>query len=299
MVNPDDLDLIVPLGSVTHEEITTHTYLFVGNKTPNIYVPADSVLIEVSYSGVDYGFTFQASCEFVYTFGHITDPVDRIKDLFETEKVEQRGATEKLVRPLIKFKAGDLIGQTGGTQQAHGFDLGAYHKNQANYYVNQERYKNGSFKFYNAVCPYDYFDSQTKSAYYNKFGGFGGVIPGATCGTAGQDRVGTISGNWHDTPNIAWNPSSKKVAFGTDGDFSDSAIRIMMSSRSVFFIFKDNPTYKRPKGVTGEHCYEDDKSDTIIYVKIISDMEMKMYVDDTGKTCPTTFPEDKATTYYR
>ena len=294
VVRPEDLDLIVPLGSVTHEEITTHTYLFVGNKTPNIYVPVDSVLTDVTYGGIDYGLTFQASCEFIYTFGHITDPVQIIKD-----SAGQASASNFSTKPLIQFKAGDLIGQTGGTQQAHGFDLGAYHKNQANYYVNNERYKKGSFKFYNAVCPYDYFDSQTKSAYYNKFGGFGGVVPGATCGTAGQDKTGTISGNWHDTANIEWNTSSKKIAFGTDGDFPDSAVRIMMSSRHVFFIFWDSPTYKRPKEVTGEHCYEDTKSDTIIYVKIVSDMEMKMVVDDSAKTCPDKFPEDKATNYYR
>ena len=298
VVNPENLDLIVPLGSITHPEATTHTYLFVGNRTPSIYVPADSVLTGVDYSGKDYGFTFQASCEFIYTFGHITDPIESIKKFFETEKVEQRG-TEKLVSPLIKFKAGDLLGKTGGTEQAHGFDLGAYHKNQANYYVNNERYRKGSFKFYNAVCPYDYFESQTKAAYYSKFGGFGGVVPGATCGTAGQDKAGTISGNWHDTSNIEWDTSSKKIVFGTDGEAADAAVRIMMTSRPVFFIFWDSPTYKKPKEVTGEHCYEDTKSDTIIYVKIISDMEMKLVVDDTAKTCPDRFPEEKAVGYYR
>ncbi len=298
VVNPEELDLIVPLGSITHPEATTHTYLFVGNRTPSIYAPADSVLTEVAYDGIEYGFVLQASCEFIYTFGHISDTTEGMKKLFETEKVEQRGEL-KMVQPLIKLKAGDLLGKTSGTRGVHGFDLGAYHKNQANYYVNNERYKKGSFKFYNAVCPYDYFDNQTKAAYYSKFGGFGGIIPGSTCGTAGQDKAGTISGNWHDTQNIEWNTSSKKIVFGLDGEAADAAVRIMMTGRSVFFIFWDTPTYKRPKEVTGEHCYADDKSDTIIYVKIISNTEMKLYVDETANTCPSTFPEDKATSYYR
>lgn len=300
VVNPDDLNLIVPMGAITHEEATTHTYLFAKDgKKVTLYVPADSVLTEVSYSGRDYGLTFQASCEFMYTFGHITDPVEKIKKTLESDKAVQReGRQEKYVQTSVEFKAGDLIGQTTGTEQANGFDLGAYHKNQANYFANKARYEN-SKKFYNAVCPYDYFDNQTRAAYYNKFGSFGGIIPGSTCGSASQDKVGTISGNWHDTQSIEWNLSSKKVVFGVDGESENPAIRIMMSSRPVFFIFSGDPTYKKPKEVTKEHCYEDSKTDTIIYVRLVSDTEMRLYVDDTAKTCPSSFPEDKAVSYFR
>ena len=286
VVSPDYVGLIVPMGAVTHDEITTHTYIFIGNRTAPVYIPVDSALTEIFYSGRDYGMTFQASCEFVYIFGHITDPVESIK---------QAVGTEQRVETQIKFKAGDILGQTSGTQEAHGFDFGAYHKNQANYYVNKARYET-SWKFYNAVCPYDYFDSQTKNAYYSRFGGFGGIIPGASCGSASQDKAGTISGNWHDTQNIEWNPSHKKVAFGMDGD---SAVRIMMTSKNVFFVFNNNPTFKKPKEITGEHCYSIDKINAFVYVKIISNTEMKMYVDETTKTCPSKFPEEKATTYYR
>lgn len=286
LVDPNDISVIVPPGSPTHDQITTHTYLETKNGTSiPFYAPVDSTLTDVSFVGGDYHMTFQASCELVYVLGHITNPIDSIKNAAGS-------------KPLTKFSAGTLLGTTSGTQGVHRFDFGVYHSNHTNYYVNDARYRQNRWKAYNADCPYDYFDASVKSAYYGKFGTLGGnLVPGASCRSGSQDIAGTISGNWLDTTNIDWSISSKKVAFGIEID--GSAMRILMTNRSPFFIFSGNPTFKKPQDVTGEHCYSIDNSNSIVYVKIISNTEMQMYVDDTTKTCPASFPDSGFTIYYR
>ncbi|MBL4694257.1 S-layer homology domain-containing protein [Candidatus Gracilibacteria bacterium] len=295
LVNFQDISAIIPPGSPNGDVIKSHSYIesAKGNEIP-IYAPTDSMLIAgVHYSEdparSEYMLTFQTSCEIIFLLDHFTSPVAKIiSALPETPQVGTQ--TNGTIPPLlIEFKAGELLGYSSGTTQAKRFDFGLYDINQENQFANPERQR--GWRDFNSACPYDYFESDVKIAYYARFATLGGSIVNTNneCRSADQDLKGTIQGAWYDSPSEA----QKQLAIVQEID--NNELRIVRSNKQHITIRSYNSTFKFPREITTEHCYQDD--DEYIYFKNISDTEMA--INEGSGNCPSSFEESTQSNYYR
>lgn len=143
-----------------------HSYIGTDGQNVPVYVPAAVTLKSGShYIGGPYTIEFQVSCEITMRFGHITNPVDAIKNLLPKEP--QPGSQTQELSP-ISFAAGQLIGYTTGTPQAGNWDFGVYNSTVSNRYANDPDWNNSSV-YTTAVCPFDYFAPSLKSIYQAKY----------------------------------------------------------------------------------------------------------------------------------
>lgn len=143
-----------------------HSYMGTDGQNVPIYVPAAVTLESGShYIGGPYMIEFQASCEVTIRFGHITNPVEAIKNLLPKEP--QPGSQTQELSP-IDFAAGELIGYTTGTSQAGNWDFGVYNSTVSNRYADDPDWDNSSV-YTTAVCPFDYFVPSLKSIYQAKY----------------------------------------------------------------------------------------------------------------------------------
>lgn len=107
--------------------LKTHSYINTPSMNAPIYAPTDMELIKgAHYVGGPYSLDFKVSCEVMLRLGHITNPVQKIKEAFPVEP--KNGSTDEIVNPSIAFKEGELIGYSGGPPYtlAIGFDFGVY-----------------------------------------------------------------------------------------------------------------------------------------------------------------------------
>ena len=161
---------ITPAGTIfAGNIIKSHSYIWIkdGGEVP-VYAPTDAKLKAGSfYSEGDIGqylLFFEVSCEVEFKFDHILNPVESIKSaLPSTPKIEDSRTT--YTEP-IHFKAGDIIGYTSGTPQAHNWDFGVYNNARPDPDAlvpgaeGRDKYAN---------CPYDYYNEEKRSAYYQMF----------------------------------------------------------------------------------------------------------------------------------
>ncbi|TSC77638.1 MAG: hypothetical protein G01um101424_261 [Parcubacteria group bacterium Gr01-1014_24] len=164
--------------------LKTHSYIGTDHARVPVYAPAAMTLESgAHYIGGPYVFEFQMSCEVKVRFGHITEPVDAIKQLLPSEPKE--GSQTQELTP-VKFAAGDLVAYTTGTNQAGNWDFGVYNSTVRNRYADDPDWSN-STTYTTAVCPFDYFSVSLKPAYFSKFNSaiLGGNPPHGTsfCGT--------------------------------------------------------------------------------------------------------------------
>lgn len=140
------------------------------DKVP-IYAPVDADLVGGVYKisknidTIDYDLHFQVSCEVWFFINHISAPIEKIKSLFPDKPTTSTNNLTS-VNPLMHFKAGELIGYTTGTAQAHNFDFAVFDLNHTNMFIGQ----GGStdLRFKNFICPFDLFPEELKSRYYQK-----------------------------------------------------------------------------------------------------------------------------------
>ena len=99
---------------------------------------------------------------------HIIDPFENIKNVLQKEPVV--GGPEVQVMPPIFFRAGELIGYSGGPPhtQGIGFDFGVYNSATPNRFSSQPETYTSSI-YTTAVCPFDYFTSDIQDAYKVKY----------------------------------------------------------------------------------------------------------------------------------
>ncbi|OGG81113.1 hypothetical protein A3H77_01495 [Candidatus Kaiserbacteria bacterium RIFCSPLOWO2_02_FULL_56_11] len=161
------VDYIVPPPTMgTGPSLKTHSYIGTDHTRVPVYAPAALTLDNGSFF-IDgpYLIEFRVSCEVKIRFGHITEPIAAIKNLFPSEpKSDSR--TEALT-PLT-FAAGDLIAYTTGTNMAGNWDFGVYNSQVENRYIDNPDW-NDSATYTSAVCPFDYFTPNLRSAYAAKF----------------------------------------------------------------------------------------------------------------------------------
>lgn len=143
-----------------------HSYIGTDGQKVPIFAPADATLKSGShYIDGPYTVELQISCEVTIRFGHVTDPIDVIKNLLPAEP-QPDSRTQGL--KAIVFKAGDLLGYTTGTSKAGNWDFGVYNSATSNRYANDPDWNNSS-TYTTAVCPFDYFASDLKTLYYSRF----------------------------------------------------------------------------------------------------------------------------------
>lgn len=149
--------------------LKTHSYINTPSMNAPIYAPVDMELIKgAHYVGGPYSLDFKVSCEVMIRLAHITNPVPKIKAAFPAEP--QTGSTDNQVNPPIAFKAGELVGHSGGPPYtlAIGFDFGVYNSATPNRFA-AEPDKYASAIYTTAVCPFDYFTPAIREEYKKKF----------------------------------------------------------------------------------------------------------------------------------
>jgi len=169
----DNVALIQPGGGVekygNQNIIKSHSYIVVNGEVP-IYAPTDSVAYEgANYmeEGMEqYSVFFQITCDVFYLFDHIHKPVDKLKSAFTREPAMD---TRTYSIGPVEFFAGELIGYTTGTRNAHHFDFGLYDINEYNSYPGYENVDISERDRW-SICPFDNFPENIKVDYTSRFG---------------------------------------------------------------------------------------------------------------------------------
>lgn len=172
LIDPALVTNILPPPNRPKTDLTvlkTHSYINTPSMSAPIYAPADMELIKgAHYVGGPYSLDFKVSCEVMLRLGHIANPVQKIKEAFPVEP--KNGSTDEIVNPSIAFKAGELVGYSGGPPYtlAVGFDFGVYNSTTPNRFAGEpDKYTSAIYT--TAVCPFDYFTSAIRDEYKAKF----------------------------------------------------------------------------------------------------------------------------------
>ncbi|MDO8508004.1 MAG: hypothetical protein Q7S53_05580 [bacterium] len=312
--DPTKVKFVTPLGELNggYEEAQTINGVCVNNKTAEeveVYAPADMTLEDYSYfvdprqtRKANWHLGFRISKDVKLSFDHITSPIDSIRDA--TPPTPTSGYVPP--KKKLNFKAGELIAKTSGTDQAHNWNIYLRDTFTSNTFVNQDRYEalKDRYDYINATCPFDYYADAKKQLFIALMGA---TAPGQskTCGNPSKDVKGAISGMWHLTRDGVQADYQGEYATPLS-IYKDSAGKIVLYeiNKKRSLLDSTNPTYKDPATITTSHCYaltdygEGEKPKGYAYFKVVSDMEMKLAYSGTG-SCPTTFPEATAKTYYR
>lgn len=145
-----------------------------------VYAPADGTLIRIFYkiseTRGDYDLVFLVDCHTTYRINHITDPNPNIAALTPiTEPMPIGpngiiGLTNDKITPKenIRVKAGEQLGTTTGTEQAHNWDFSVYIDRQS-------------------VCPFEQYSEPLRSAWLAKLGDKNQLVAGLKCEVSGTD----------------------------------------------------------------------------------------------------------------
>lgn len=164
MIKSVEPTIITP-GSSRHR-----AWLNISSGKVPVYAPVDSELVNGVYKNargaLDYDLHFQVSCEIWYLINHVTEPVDKIINLFpDTPQTDTR--TNPPFKEPLKVKAGELLGYSTGTPVAHNFDFGVFDLNNFNEGLpGDEGLKYG--KEANFICPFDVLPDELRKKYYSK-----------------------------------------------------------------------------------------------------------------------------------
>lgn len=147
-----------------------------------IYAPTDADLIRGVYkisksvATIDYDLHFQVSCEVWFFINHVSNPVEKIKNLLPNQPASSTNTLID-VNPPLHFKAGELIGYTTGTAQAHNFDFAVFDLNHNNNLVGGGGSHDARFR--NFICPFNLLPPELKSKYFQKLDP--NLVPESNC----------------------------------------------------------------------------------------------------------------------
>ncbi|OGG44810.1 hypothetical protein A2673_02125 [Candidatus Kaiserbacteria bacterium RIFCSPHIGHO2_01_FULL_50_13] len=169
-----------PPNKTPEGDLKPHSYIETHGQRVPVYAPVDMTLIGGAYfEGGPYGLDFRVSCEVRLRFGHISEPVEVIREVFPDRPAPAGDSRDQKIKHEVSFKAGDLLAYTVGTNPGAGnWDFGVYNSNVKNRYADDPKY-NWSDINTTAVCPYGYFTEELLSVYKSKydFSGYGALIP--------------------------------------------------------------------------------------------------------------------------
>lgn len=290
--------VVIPLGSANGDEIKNRVYLHTGpSDSVPVYAPADGIIDagafyqETSSSQSEYWFEMVVSCEVRATLDHITDPVDKIKAVFPLSPASSSVSQELTGNVVVS--AGELLGQTTGTQAAGSWDFVVTNTTHVNNFVNQQRYETAPNLGTKIIsdCPFDYYSASMQNTYFALFGSQNGTLVASTdCRSVSRDKAGTIAGAWFlDSGTDETYKSQIAIAMELDGE-----VRLALSSVNLV-LGTANSTHADPESVTGEHCYSD--GGNYAYFRNLSTTQMDLAIG--SGTCPSSFPSSGFKTYSR
>ena len=172
---PNDFTDVNKISSVEPTIITPgnprhRAWLNIQSGKVPVYAPVDSELVNGVYKdargAIDYDLHFQVSCEIWYLINHVTEPVEKVKNLFPAiPQTDTRIGSP--FKQTIKVKASELIGYTTGTPVAHNFDFGVFDLNHENEGLPADSGATYG-KEKNFICPFDVLSENLKKSYYSK-----------------------------------------------------------------------------------------------------------------------------------
>lgn len=277
----------------------------------NVYAPTDMTLTQYAHYAFDgedpeWALYFQVTPGLTMTLHHIREAGERIASVITDEPVAD-SRTKDVPSPIM-FSAGDLIARTDGTSQAHNWNIYMYDTATQNQFARQERYTGNYLgdEMSTATCVFDYYPEDVRQPYETLFG-YSAPGQSASCGTVARDVVGSVAGLWYFSSD-----PSEGIVQEQDGVYatpfaayttSDDTVILHEIDGKRFDIFSDNSTYVQPSAITTEHCYQltsvsDRSSLGYAYFRIVDDNTMQLAYSASA-SCPNSFPEDQAQTYYR
>jgi len=145
------------------------TLLNIKGRVP-LYMPISGMLIQGSYHNEQgsqfYMWETDVGCGVTVVFDHVTEPVEKIKNLFPA--IPRDDSRTDLFNTPLEMTAGELVGYTTGSVNAHNWNFAVYDSSERNYLWGREEFKNLP-KYYTQVCPFSYYDPSMAKVYEERF----------------------------------------------------------------------------------------------------------------------------------
>ena len=145
------------------------TLININGKAP-LYMPTSGKLTQGSYHTEEgsefYMWETDIGCGVTVVFDHVTEPVEKIRILFPD--APRNDSKTDYFKDTLELSAGELVGYTTGSTNAHNWNFAVYDSKSKNYLWNMEEFKNLP-KYYTQVCPFDYFNNSMAGEYEKLF----------------------------------------------------------------------------------------------------------------------------------
>ena len=105
-------------------------------------------------------------CRTTIVFDHVTEPVEKIRVLFPN--IPRNDSLTDFFETQLELEAGELVGYTTGTVNAHNWNFAVYDTSEKNYLWNSGMF-NDKPKYYTQTCPFKYYDKSIARAYEKLF----------------------------------------------------------------------------------------------------------------------------------
>lgn len=105
-------------------------------------------------------------CGVTVVFDHVTEPVEKIRQLFPTSP--RNDSRTDLFKTPLAMAAGELIGYTTGSVNAHNWNFAVYDAAEKNFLWDTGAF-NDQPKYYTQVCPLKYYPESMAQAYEKLF----------------------------------------------------------------------------------------------------------------------------------
>ncbi|OGH20165.1 MAG: hypothetical protein A3D74_02650 [Candidatus Levybacteria bacterium RIFCSPHIGHO2_02_FULL_37_13] len=163
------IDSIVPPIFRNSKGIMPTMLINITGRAP-LYMPANGKLVQGSYHNEEgaqfYMWEIDIGCNVTVVFDHVTEPMEKVKRLFPSAPRDD-SQTDFFETPL-EMAAGELVGYTTGSVNAHNWNFAVYNASEKNYL-----WETGEFsdrpKYYTQVCPFKYYDRSMAQDYEKLF----------------------------------------------------------------------------------------------------------------------------------
>ena len=273
----EDISFILPVGTiVTNGFIKSHSYVYStedvsatrGFTRSPIYSPINGRITRVkSFVFTDqygdefteYSIDIEVSCEVFIMFDHLDGLNPDFLTLLDPDMKEASG----ILKNPLQINAGTLVGYSG----ANKFDFGTYHSERQAPYLKPDRVP--FEKDIYGVCPYDFFDEDSKNIYLSKLStldresAYEGPV---ACGSPSRDQENSILGQWFlDETSIKIDSNSAtnmlSIVQGSDNSIWVSASRYQ--DQSPFFNSYDSIENLSQLSVGQSICLEGRSNDVV------------------------------------
>ena len=105
-------------------------------------------------------------CGVTIVFDHVTEPIEKIRKLFPD--IPRNDSRTDFFNSILEMEAGELVGYTTGTVNAHNWNFAVYNSSEKNYL-----FETGEFaqypKYFTQVCPFKYYNESAAELYKELF----------------------------------------------------------------------------------------------------------------------------------